>query len=81
MESHLMDTISRTTSTWTYYAYPFNWNPKRKLVHWQGKLIGNTSDGLLAFSYDEGRVRGGASGGIVVDGHKGVFNFARRVWI
>jgi hypothetical protein len=49
------------------YAYPFNWNPKRGLVHWHGKLIGTTRDGLLAFSYEEGRVRGGASGGIVVD--------------
>jgi hypothetical protein len=49
------------------YAYPFNWNPKRGLVHWHGKFIGKTRQGLLAFSYEEGRVRGGASGGIVVD--------------
>lgn len=49
------------------YAYPFNWNPKRGLVHWHGKVMGKTPQGLLAFSYDEGRVRGGASGGIVVD--------------
>ena len=49
------------------YAYPFNWNPKRGLVHWHGKFIGETQQGLLAFSYEEGRVRGGASGGIVVD--------------
>lgn len=49
------------------YAYPFNWNPKRGLVHWHGKFIGKTREGLLAFSYEEGRVRGGASGGIVVD--------------
>lgn len=49
------------------YAYPFNWNPKRGLVRWHGRLIGTTRDGLLAFSYEEGRVRGGASGGIVVD--------------
>jgi len=49
------------------YAYPFNWNPKRGLVHWHGKFIGKTPQGLLAFSYEEGRVRGGASGGIVVD--------------
>jgi hypothetical protein len=49
------------------YAYPFNWNPKRGLVHWHGKFIGKTHQGLLAFSYEEGRVRGGASGGIVVD--------------
>jgi hypothetical protein len=49
------------------YAYPLNWNPKRGLVHWHGKFIGETRQGLLAFSYAEGRVRGGASGGIVVD--------------
>jgi hypothetical protein len=49
------------------YAYPFNWNPKRGLVHWHGKFIGKNSQGLLAFSYEEGRVRTGASGGIVVD--------------
>jgi hypothetical protein len=49
------------------YAYPFNWNPKRGLVHWHGKFLGKTPQGLLAFSYEEGRVRGGASGGIVVD--------------
>jgi hypothetical protein len=49
------------------YAYPFNWNPKRGLVRWHGKFIGKTHEGLLAFSYEEGRMRGGASGGIVVD--------------
>jgi len=49
------------------YAYPFNWNPKRGLVRWHGKFIGNSPEGLLAFRYEEGRVRGGASGGIVVD--------------
>jgi hypothetical protein len=49
------------------YAYPFNWNPKRGLVHWHSKFIGKTVQGLLAFSYEEGRLRGGASGGIVVD--------------
>jgi hypothetical protein len=49
------------------YAYPFNWNPKRGLVHWHGRFIGKTPQGLLAFRYEEGRVRGGASGGIVVD--------------
>jgi hypothetical protein len=49
------------------YAYPLNWNPKRGLVHWHGKFIGKTHQGLLAFSYEEGRVSGGASGGIVVD--------------
>jgi hypothetical protein len=49
------------------YAYPFNWNPKRKLVRWHGKFIGKTPQGMLAFSYQEGQVRGGSSGGIVVD--------------
>jgi len=49
------------------YAYPLNWNPKRGLVHWHGRFLGKTPQGLLAFSYGEGRVRGGASGGIVVD--------------
>jgi len=49
------------------YAYPFNWNPKRGLVRWHGKFIGETRQGLLAFRYEEGRIRGGASGGIVVD--------------
>src|SRR3984885_2946064 len=49
------------------YAYHFHWNPKRGLVCWHGKLVGKTQDGLLAFRSD-GRLRGGASGGIVVDG-------------
>jgi hypothetical protein len=49
------------------YAYPFNGNPKRGLVRWHGKFISKNRQGLLAFSYEEGRVRGGASGGIVVD--------------
>jgi hypothetical protein len=49
------------------YAYPFNLNPKRRLVHWHGSFSGKTREGLLAFSYEEGRVRSGASGGIVVD--------------
>jgi hypothetical protein len=49
------------------YAYPFNWNPKRGLVHWHGRFIGKTLQGLLAFSYEGGGLRGGASGGIVVD--------------
>src|SRR5258708_22693053 len=49
------------------YAYPFNWNPKRGLVRWRGKFIGKTPHGLVAFSYEEVRVRGGASGGIVLD--------------
>jgi hypothetical protein len=48
-------------------GYPFNWNPKRRLVCWQGRFIDKTDQGLLAFSYEEGDVHGGASGGIVVD--------------
>lgn len=49
------------------YGYPFNWNPRRGLVCWHGKFLGKDRHGLLVFSYEEGRVRGGASGGIVVD--------------
>ena len=49
------------------YAYPLDWNPRRKLVCWRSKFLGPTQQGLLAFSNEEGRVRGGASGGIVVD--------------
>ena len=49
------------------YAYPLNLNPKRRLVRWHGKFIGTNREGLLSFSYEEGRVRCGASGGIVVD--------------
>jgi hypothetical protein len=78
---HLRDAASRQELPWhrlrrqrfgeqpevDIYAYPFNWNPKRGLVRWHGRFIGKTQQGLLAFSYEEGRVRGGASGGIVVD--------------
>lgn len=49
------------------YGYPFTWNPKRGLIHWHGRFIGKTRQGLLAFSYEEGRVRPGASGGIIID--------------
>jgi|SRR5579859_148497 len=49
------------------YSYPFDRNPKRALVRWHGKFMGKTRQGLLAFSYEEGRMRGGASGGIVVE--------------
>ena len=49
------------------YAYPFHGNPKRGLVRWHGKFLGKTPQGLLAFRYEEGRMHGGASGGIVVD--------------
>jgi hypothetical protein len=47
-------------------GFPFNWNPKRKLVCWHGKFLGMNPQGLLALGYEEGRVHGGASGGIVV---------------
>ena len=53
------------------YAYPFNWNPKRGLVRWHGRFLGKTREGLVAFSYEEGRVRSGASGGIVIDSKTG----------
>lgn len=49
------------------YGYPFNGNPKRGLVRWHGKFIGKTRQDLLAFTYEEGRVRSGTSGGVVVD--------------
>lgn len=49
------------------YAYPFNGNPKRGLIRWHAKFVGKTAQGLFAFSYENGRVHGGASGGIVVD--------------
>jgi hypothetical protein len=51
------------------YTYPFESNPKRKLLNFKGKYIGVHQDGLLVFSYepDPEDIRGGASGGIVVD--------------
>jgi len=49
------------------YAYPIQRNPKRGLVCWHGTFIGTSPQGLLAFRYEKGLVRGGASGGIVVD--------------
>src|SRR5581483_239413 len=49
------------------YGYPFDWNPKRRLVRWHGKFVGNTRDGMLAFCYQGAQVSGGASGGIVVN--------------
>lgn len=52
------------------YTFPLELNPKRKLQHFRGKYIGVNPEGLLAFSYEPNpqRVRGGASGGLVVDG-------------
>jgi hypothetical protein len=51
------------------YSFPLELSPKRKLQHFQGKYIGLNENGLLAFSYDPNplRVRGGASGGLIVD--------------
>jgi Trypsin-like peptidase domain len=51
------------------YSYPFESNPKRKLLHFKGKYVGVHQDGLLVFSYeaDPQHIRGGASGGIVID--------------
>lgn len=51
------------------YSFPLERNPKRKLQYFQGRYIGMNQDGLLAFSYDPNpaHVRGGASGGLIVD--------------
>lgn len=53
------------------YAYPFEGTPKRKLLHWHGRFLGSTPQGLLSFSYEQGRVRNGASGGIVINSKTG----------
>ncbi len=63
------------------YAFPYNWNPKRHLEKFKAKFLGynvknsklsweDLSDKPLVFDYDQedGKLRGGASGGIVVDG-------------
>jgi hypothetical protein len=62
------------------YAFPFNWNPKRHLEKFKAKFLGynvkysklsweDLSDKPLVFDYsqEDGKLRGGASGGIVVD--------------
>jgi Trypsin-like peptidase domain len=51
------------------YSYPLEFNPKRKLLHFHGKYIGVSTNGLLAFSYEPNpkHVRSGASGGLIVD--------------
>ncbi|MGA2096409.1 MAG: serine protease [Candidatus Acidiferrum sp.] len=62
------------------YAFPLNWNPKRRLEKFKAKFLGynvknsklaweDLSDKPLVFDYDQedGRLRGGASGGIVID--------------
>src|SRR5579859_2032490 len=50
------------------YGYPLIWNPKRGLVRWPVTFLGKNLQGLLAFRCKDGRVRPGASGGIVVNG-------------
>lgn len=62
------------------YAFPFNLNPKRRLGKSRAKFLGynmrnskrpmeDLSDKPLLFSYipEDGKMRGGASGGLVVD--------------
>jgi trypsin-like peptidase len=62
------------------YCFPFNLNPKRRLEMFRAKFIGynvkdskrsmeDLSDKPLLFSYnpEDGKIRGGASGGLVVD--------------
>jgi hypothetical protein len=62
------------------YAFPLNWNPKRHLEKFKAKFLGynvknsklaweDLSDKPLVFDYDQkgGKLRGGASGGIVID--------------
>ncbi|MGC1368210.1 MAG: serine protease, partial [Candidatus Acidiferrum sp.] len=62
------------------YAFPLNLNPKRRLEKFPAKFLGynvryskrsmeDLSDKPLLFSYnpEDGKIRGGASGGLVVD--------------
>jgi len=54
------------------YGYPLGLKPVRSLVRVPARFKANTTSGLLAFEYDRSvekplRVRGGSSGGIVVD--------------
>jgi len=54
------------------YGYPFDFNPKRSLVRIPARFKAITTSDLLAFDYDPSdekspHVRGGSSGGIVVD--------------
>ncbi|HJT71904.1 MAG TPA: serine protease [Terriglobales bacterium] len=51
------------------YSFPLELNPKRKLQYFHGHYLGINQDGLLAFSYEPNplHVRGGASGGLIVD--------------
>lgn len=51
------------------YSFPLQASPKRKLQYFQCRYVGINRDGLLAFSYDPNpmHLRGGASGGLIVD--------------
>src|SRR5882762_214238 len=54
------------------YGYPLGFKPIRSLVRVPARFKANTTSGLLAFEFDLSvekplRVRGGSSGGIVVD--------------
>ena len=63
------------------YAFPLKWNPKRHLEKFKAEFLGynlkysklpweDLSDKPLVFDYDQedGKLRAGASGGLVVDG-------------
>jgi Trypsin-like peptidase domain len=63
------------------YSFPLHWNPKRKLerfratfvaynANYSNRSLEDLSDKPLMFSYDpaDGKITGGASGGLVVDG-------------
>lgn len=63
------------------YSFPLHWNPKRKLerfkatfaaynVKYSNRSLEDLSDKPLMFNYDpaDGKITGGASGGLVVDG-------------
>jgi Trypsin-like peptidase domain len=51
------------------YSFPLEFSPKRKLQHFRGQWIGVNQNGLLVFSYEPNplHVRGGASGGLILD--------------
>ena len=57
------------------YCYPReSITPKRSLVQFHGEFRGETDKGLLAFAYElsgDKAIRGGASGGVVVDRNTG----------
>lgn len=65
------------------YAFPREGKLKRKLQHFRGEYIGMNQNGLLAFSYEPNplSLRGGASGGLVVDGKGRVMAVLARIVI